>query len=239
MGTAYAFLHWTDPSHWGVKFKMLEQHQQWRLEDDRMAHPPLSIATKPWIDVHEYWRRRWTSLSAKHSGKSICIGMIEFFLWQLSGNTARDSDDQHHATFQQDHICREVWWRFCLMFGDWIGPSSLITLRWDIHAQDWQGRHVSGGSNHYADVSGSGYPQGSIFVVDGGYLLHQYVCGYCLSMRHTATCTRCAMYKNTSALAYRWSSMDTAMSLAQKAWNKSDRKWKRNILTYISRKICP
>ena len=49
-----------------------------------MVHPPSSIVTKPWIDVHEYWCRRWTSLSAKRSGKSIYIGRIEFFLWQPS-----------------------------------------------------------------------------------------------------------------------------------------------------------
>ena len=44
-------------------------------------------------------------------------------------------------------------------------------------------------------------------------------------MRHTAAC-RGAMYKNTSALTSTGSLMDTAMAIAQKVWNKSERAMK-------------
>ena len=47
----------------GIKFETSEQHVdllEWRLEADRLVHPPSSIATKQCIDVSKYWcHRKW------------------------------------------------------------------------------------------------------------------------------------------------------------------------------------
>ena len=55
---------------------------------------------------------------------------------QLSENTARDVADQHRATLQQDHhfVSRSLM-EMLPHFEVWIGTSSPITLRLDIHAQ--------------------------------------------------------------------------------------------------------
>ena len=51
MGTEYAFLHIADPSHRGIKFKMLEQHVDLREANGLRSNSDVSKLTE-WFALH-------------------------------------------------------------------------------------------------------------------------------------------------------------------------------------------
>ena len=194
-----------------------EQHVgmcEWRLEADRMVHPSSSIATNPWIDVHKYWCHRkwhhqlrcfcgdWHIVDEQDCWQNICIGMIEFFLCQPP--TAQWKYSKRHGRSTPCNSSAGSY--FCVAKSDEdvasylkleLGPLPIS------HFDDISMRKTDQAYQVVKSlcgcVSSSAYHQGSMFVMDGGYLY--YIGWYGLNMRHSATCTMrmCAIYKHFCA----------------------------------------
>ena len=89
MGTEYAFLHIADPSHRGIKFKMLEQHVDLREANRLRGNSDVSKLIE-WFALHHPFPQshELMSMSTGVVDEQACRqnirGRIEVFLWQPS-----------------------------------------------------------------------------------------------------------------------------------------------------------
>ena len=178
-----------------------------------MIRPPSSIPTKPWIDVHEYWCRRWRSLMAKHSGMSLCIGRIEFFLWQPSTALWKIWQETVPINTMQlfSRIISVANWPLVPYHSSINYPCARPTMPSCIRE-----------SNRSADVCRVAPILRAACL---SWMEDIYYISKCVDMASACDIPRLVqcvpMYKKHFCAGFYVTSMDTAMALAQKVWKRA------------------